>query len=284
MSVNFVLGCYFKYNVFVNLFTANMIIDTHAHLMFEQFNADFADVVKRAKGAGVSKIVNVGCDENSSRQAIEMAVKNADLYATIGMHPYEAADCSEKLMDEWGKLVRENQKIVAIGETGLDYVKSKAARAVQQNAFRMQLKLARTVDLPIIVHNREADEDALQILGEFSEVKAVFHCYASDLTFARKVWNAGHLTSFTGIITYKGNESLREVVAACPMNMFMVETDCPFLAPQAYRGKRNESAYVVETLKMIVEIKNISFEKARESAYANTLDFFYRMGSLGPIF
>lgn len=261
-----------------------MIVDTHAHLMFEQFNADFANVVKRAKEAGVSKIVNVGCDENSSRQAIEMAAKDADLYATIGMHPYEAVDCNEKLMDEWEKLVRENQKIVAIGETGLDYVKSKASKVVQQNAFRMQLKLARTVDLPVIVHNREADENALQILGEFSEVKAVFHCYASDLTFARKVWNAGHLTSFTGIITYKANDALREVAAACPMNMFMVETDCPFLAPQAYRGKRNEPAFVVETLKMIAEIKKISFEKACSSAYENTLNFFYRMGKLGPIF
>lgn len=261
-----------------------MIIDTHAHLMFELFNADFADVVKRAKGAGVAKIVNVGCDEDSSRQAIEMAAKDADLYATIGMHPYEAADCNENLMARWEKSVRENQKIVAIGEIGLDYVKSKVAKDVQQNAFCRQLMLARSVDLPVIVHNREADEDVLQILGEFSELKAVFHCYASDLVFARKVWNSGHFTSFTGIITYKGNDSLREVVAACPMNMFMVETDCPFLAPQAYRGKRNEPAYVVETLKMIAEVKKISFEKVRESAYANTLDFFYRMGKLGPIF
>ncbi|MBI4235029.1 TatD family hydrolase [Candidatus Peregrinibacteria bacterium] len=261
-----------------------MIIDTHAHLMFEQFNDDFDAVLTNAKEAGVSKIVNIGCDEKSSKQAVLTTEKDLDLFAAVGMHPYEAADCTEKLMKEWEQLIHENQKVIAVGETGLDYVKSKASKNVQQKAFRMQLQLARMVDLPVIVHNREADEDCLQILGEFSEVKAVFHCYASDLAFARKVWNAGHLTSFTGIITYKGNDALREVVAACPMNMFMVETDCPFLAPQKYRGQRNEPAYVVETLKIIAEVKGIDFEKVRESAYVNTLNFFYRIGNLGQIF
>ncbi len=268
-----------------------MIIDTHAHLMFEEFDVDREDVFRRAREASIGKIVNVGCGILSSKQSVEMvqidrASGNDFLYATVGLHPYDAADLSEELIEEWEKWIMEDSEsvggkcIVAIGETGLDYVKSKVLPEVQKKSFFRHLELAGKFSLPVIVHNRGANEDCLRILDEFnnggdkSGVKAVFHCFGSDLAFARRVWKAGYFTSFTGIITYPSAGDLREVVKEVPMDKFLVETDCPYLAPQAYRGKRNEPAYVVEVLKCIAEVKGIGFEEVEKAAEKNTFKFF----------
>ncbi|MEK7547979.1 MAG: TatD family hydrolase, partial [Patescibacteria group bacterium] len=164
--------------------------------------------------------------------------------------------------------------IVAIGEIGLDYFKAKISHDEQKEAFRKQLQLAVKVGLPVIVHNREADEECLEILLEFAGDDVVFHCFGSNLEFARKVWSAGFMTSFTGIITYPNAVGLREVVKEVPMDKFMVETDCPYLAPQAYRGKRNEPAYVTEVAKMIAEVKGISVEEVGKVAVENSKRFF----------
>lgn len=254
------------------------MIDTHAHLMFEQFSEDLEVVVERAWAVGVSKIINVGCGMESSRQAVEMAGRFSGVYATLGFHPYDADDLSEELMEEWRRIALSNEKVVAIGECGLDYVKAEASREVQVKCFRRQLELARELNLPVIVHNRDADEDCLKILKSVSEVRAVFHCFGSNLEFAERVWAAGYLTSFTGIITYPNAAELREVVAAMPLDRFMVETDCPYLAPQAYRGERNEPAYVVEVVKKIAELKGIGVEEVEDLSVRNTERFFSKLG------
>lgn len=261
-----------------------MIIDTHAHLMFEQFEGKVEEVIARAKAAGVEKIVNAGCGIESSRQSIEMADKYEGLYATVGCHPYDAADVTEELMAEWEKLINENKKIVAVGECGLDYVKAKVDPEIQKKAFRMQLQLAQRTGLPVIVHNRDADDDCLEILDEFSgndekpQIYAVFHCFGSNVEFARKVWYRRHLTSFTGIITYPNSEELLKVVDEVPMDSFMVETDCPYLAPQNYRGEQNEPAYVVDVVKKIAEMKGgASDDSVMRASTQNAQQFFLRM-------
>lgn len=254
------------------------MIDTHAHLMFPQFKDDFEGVIKRAASAGVSKIINVGCDEESSAQAVKMALQYDFLYATVGLHPYDAEKASREIFDKWERIIlgyaSALKRIVAIGETGLDYVKAEVDKEKQKRSFRMHLELAQKVELPVIVHNRGADEDCFELLQQFPKVCAVFHCYASNLEFARKVWEAGYFTSFTGIITYPSAADLREVVKNVPMDKFLVETDCPFLAPQEYRGKRNEPAYVAEVVKCIAEVKGLSIDEIDEISTKNAIGFF----------
>jgi TatD DNase family protein len=257
-----------------------MFIDTHAHLMDESFEGDLEQVKERAKEAGVSIVINVGCGCDFSQKAVEMVDVEKGFYATVALHPYDAEDFSEELMDEWEKVCRENVGVVAIGETGLDYVKSEVDREKQKESFRGHLQLARKVGLPVIVHNRGADSDCLEILREFdgsdgeARVEAVFHCFASDLSFAKKVWEAGYYTSFTGIITFKNAVELQEVVREAPMGLIMTETDCPYLAPGPYRGKRNEPAYVVEVVKKIVELKGLSEENVAAVVMDNAKRFF----------
>lgn len=267
------------------IYFSNMIIDTHAHLMFKDFNGDVDEVLRRAKGNGVEKIINVGCSVETSAQAIEFAEKYDEFYATLGLHPYDALDATEDLMEKWEVLARENEKIVAIGECGLDYFKSKVSRDDQKKAFRMQLKLAMKTGLPLIIHNRDADNDCFDILEDFEKnemggrrLNTVFHCYSSDVRFARKLWYKGYFTSFTGVVTYPNADKVREVVDEMPMDMFMVETDCPFLSPQKFRGERNEPAYVTEVVKKIAEIRDLNVDEVARISTENAKEFFLRMG------
>lgn len=280
-----------------------MLIDTHAHIMFPEFDEDREEVVQRARAAGLERIICVGCGAASSELAVKMAHEDESgfLYATVGLHPYDALDVTDELLKEWENWIvadREEgaRKIVAIGETGLDYFKAEVDHEKQKFSFRKHLELAVKVGLPVIVHNRAADDDCLNLLMEFSRdgemykklvqdcgcddgnmiepVRAVFHCYGSNLEFARKVWAAGFLTSFTGIITYPSAKELREVVKEAPLDQFMVETDCPYLAPQGRRGKRNEPAYVVETAEKIAEVKGIELSEIEKLVIINSKNFF----------
>lgn len=255
-----------------------MFIDSHAHLMFSQFDGELEAIITRAKSAGVLKIINVGCDLRSCDQAVVMLSEYDCLYATLGLHPYDAADLTEELLVSWEKLIDENHRIVAIGECGLDYFKAKVSRDVQKRAFRMQLEFAMRVGLPLVVHNRNADDDCLEILDELNvgagRIDVVFHCYGSDLDFAEKLWGRGYYTSFTGIATYPSAVNLHDVLRAVPLDKFMVETDCPYLAPQKYRGKRNEPAYVVEVAEKIAELKELSLSEIEERSTENALNLF----------
>lgn len=275
-----------------------MLIDTHSHIMFPEFDEDREEVIQRAMDAGLERIVCVGCGAGSSETAVKMAQedKSGFLYATVGLHPYDAMDVNDELLAKWEKwILADRRKIIAIGETGLDYFKSKVDPEKQKFSFKKHLELAVKIGLPVIVHNRSADEDCLKLLMEFSRdgeeykkiisdcgcdetemtpVKAVFHCYGSTLEFARRVWAAGFTTSFTGIITYPSAKDLREVVREVPLDKFMVETDCPYLAPQGHRGKRNEPSYVVETAEKIAEVKGMGLGEVEKQVMENTKKFF----------
>jgi TatD DNase family protein len=252
-----------------------MYIDTHAHLWFDHFKDDLSDVILKARAAGVESIINIGCNAESSMKSLELAREHDGFYAAIGLHPYDAEDFSEDLMKDWEGLYAENSdKIVAIGETGLDYFRSKVDPEVQKRSFRGQLQLAGKLNLPVVVHNRDADEDCLTILKEFPEVKAVFHCFGSDLSFAEKVWKNGYFTSFTAIVTYKKNDELREVIASAPIDQIMVETDCPYLPPEGKRGERNEPAFLLATIKQIAESRGMSIEGIADVLEKNSKEFF----------
>ncbi len=251
-----------------------MIIDTHAHLMFPEFKKDLENVLLNCKNVGISKVINVGVDILSSKESIKMARENNFLFSTLGLHPYEAENMSNELLENWEKEIQNFKKIVAIGECGLDYNKAKIDKEIQKKCFKKQLEFARKVNLPVIVHNRDADGDCLDVLQDFLDIKVVFHCFSSNLEFAKKIWDLGFMTSFTGVVTFPKADSLRKVVEAVPLDKFMVETDCPYLAPQKYRGDRNEPAFVVEVVEKIAEIKGVDREEIEKLAYENTLKFF----------
>jgi len=251
------------------------MIDTHAHLMFEQFETDLDQVIQRAKDVGLTNIINIACNKKTSLEAIELLKEDDFFYATLGVHPYDAVEINDVLLNEWEKLIEENNRIVAIGECGLDYFKAKVPKDLQKKVFRMQLEFAEKFDLPVVVHNREADDDCLEILSDY-KAKVVFHCYGSDLKYAEKLWNRGYMTSFTGIITFPKSDALREVVKNVPLDKFMVETDCPYLAPQKYRGQRNEPSFVVEIIKEIAEIKSLDLKLIEEQSVKNSLKFFIK--------
>jgi len=261
-----------------------MLIDTHAHLMFDQFKGEVPEVLQSASAAGVTKIINVGCSVEASKEAFKQVEKfnhryEIELFAALGLHPYDASDLSDNLLDEWARMIEvaggsEGGRIVAIGEIGLDYFKAPVPHDIQKDAFRGQLQFASQMKLPVIVHNREADEDCLEILSEFPDLKVVFHCYASSLEFAKRLWEKGYYTSFTGIITYPKSDELRQVVSACPEGQFMIETDCPYLAPQQVRGERNEPAHVSYVAKMVAKLKGLTFEDAGKISSENANMFF----------
>ncbi|MCK9186704.1 TatD family hydrolase [Candidatus Gracilibacteria bacterium] len=256
-----------------------MLIDTHAHLMLKEFEGDFDEVLLKAKEAGVEKIINIGCDVKTSQVAVEMAEKYENMYATLGVHPDDAVLATEDLMDEWKNLILKNKKIVAIGECGLDYFKNEIPAEMQKQAFALQIDLAKAAKIPLIVHCRDAYDDCLEILDEKFDwneknIGIVFHCYSGNLSFAEKLWERGIFTSFTAIVTYPNAKDVQEVAKEVPLDRFMVETDCPFLAPQLYRGKRNEPAYVLEVAKKIAELKNISLEEVIEISGKNAFGFF----------
>lgn len=250
-----------------------MFIDSHAHIYFERFDDDIDDVVSAAEKASVGHIVNVACNLESAKKVIKMASKFSQLSSTVGLHPYDSADCNDECMQALHGLALDDS-VVAIGETGLDYFKCEVAPEIQKESFRRHLELASDLSFPVIVHNREAEDDCLAIIDEFPKVRCVFHCFASDLAYAEELWKRGHFTSFTGIITYPNAGDLLEVVAQAPMDQIMVETDCPYLAPQSKRGERNEPAFVVEVAEKLAEVKAVSILEIEKQLENNTREFF----------
>jgi len=252
-----------------------MIIDTHCHIQMPPLDKDTEGVIKRANQTGVHKMIVVGCGLEFSRKAIEIAENHDGIFAAIGLHPEDAKNYNETMWAEYEEMAK-NPNVVAIGETGLDFFKEYSPREKQIEVYKNHIELAQKVDKGkvLIIHNRDADEESLKILQDYKVEKAVFHCFASSVDFARKVWKAGYMTSFTGIITYPKSEELRKVVEECPFDRMMVETDCPFLAPQKYRGQTNEPAYVVEVAAEIARIKNKNLKEIEEITTRNAELFF----------
>lgn len=229
------------------------LFDSHCHLQMEEFDIDRDEVVTRAKQAGLQKVVMPGIDLQSSLKALEIAKKYPDfLEVGVGNHPYEADKSTDKCMAEFEKLIKENELVTAVGETGLDYFRSPIDPATQLSSLTKHAKLAKIHNLYLIIHTRETDEctpDALKVLQEQKVAKAIFHCFSGSLAMAQQVWQAGYKTSFSCNVTYPKNEALRAVMAACPPELLLIETDSPYLSPQGMRGERNEPANVTKILK-----------------------------------
>ncbi|MCL5003867.1 MAG: TatD family hydrolase [Patescibacteria group bacterium] len=255
-----------------------MVIDTHTHLDMKEFDTDQEAVIKRALEAGVEKIITVGVDLESSREALNLAAEHSNIYAAVGIQPeeidqyFDGSKISTDIRSELEKLVK-NKKVVAIGEIGLDYkyirekVKSDKEELInlekekQKEIFRRQLGLAVTLALPAIIHSRDADDDTLTEILRYREtrrLRGVIHCFTGTYPFARKVLDAGFYVSLSGIVTFPNAKELREVVKQIPLDKILVETDSPLIAPRSHRGARNEPSFVVEVIKEISEIKNLT--------------------------
>ena len=246
------------------------LIDTHAHLDFPRFDKDRKKVIKRAIDGGIKRIVNIGSSMTSSRNSVELSRRYPEIYSVVGIHPHNAdsfnLNVSKKL-----KKISENKKVVAIGEIGLDFHYDNSPREKQKQAFRAQLRLAKSLDLPVVIHTRDADKETLEILKEedVSEIGGIMHCFASDKKMAEEILDLGFYIAFGGLITFNNLDDLREIVSKVPLDKLLVETDAPYLTPEPYRGKRNEPLYVKYVAERIAEIKNLDLEKVAEKTTAN---------------
>ena len=232
------------------------LFDTHAHLHFPEFGADLDAVLDRARAAGVRRMLTIGTDVPTSRAAVALAAREPDVWAAVGIHPHEAASADEPALAEIERLAAAD-RVVAIGETGLDFFRNLAPRETQEHAFRAQLALARRIGKPVVVHCRDAHEETLELLaaGGVRERGGIMHCFSGDLGIARRCLDLGLLISLAGPVTYPKPGALPEVARAVPLDRLVVETDCPFLPPQPYRGKRNEPAYVAITAARVAELR-----------------------------
>ena len=237
-----------------------MFVDTHAHLDFDTYDEDREKVIQRAIENQVLAIITIGTDLETSKQAILLAEKYASIFAAVGIHPSDCANLKDKDF-EFIKELAGHEKVVAIGEIGLDYYHMHAEKDIQQNAFKQQIKIARELNLPMIIHNRDSHEDMLKILNEegVKDIGGVMHSFSGDLEFLNKIIAMNMYVSFTGNITFKKSTS-DELVKKVPIENLLLETDCPFLTPVPLRGKRNEPAFIVHSAKKIAELKEIEPE------------------------
>jgi TatD DNase family protein len=254
--------------------TAPDLFDTHAHLHFPEFAADLDAVLERARAAGVRRILTIGTDVSTSRAAAALAVREPDVWAAVGIHPHEAADADDAALAEIERLAG-SPRVVAIGETGLDFFRNLAPREAQERALRDQLALARRTRKPVLIHCREAHEETLGLLGaaDVREHGGIMHCFSGDVAIARRCLDLGLLVSLAGPVTYPKPGALPEVARFVPADRLVVETDCPFLPPQPYRGKRNEPAYLAITATRVAELRGEPLAElaARMSENARTL-------------
>jgi len=250
-----------------------MLIDTHAHLNFSAFTHDYEAVVERAAAGGLVAIINVGSDLETSRRAVELAEKFPMCFAAIGLHPIHVK--TEKFDEaEYWRLAK-HQKVVAIGETGLDYYHDKNTADIQKELFQKHISIASRVGKPLILHSREANDDIVSFLiAQNLELRGVFHCFPGDMQMARLVLDLGFYLSFTGLITFSKNYANLDVVRDAPLEKIMIETDCPYLTPEPHRGKRNEPAFVVEVAEKIAEIKKIDIKEVQTQTTQNAIDLF----------
>ncbi|MFZ1517555.1 MAG: TatD family hydrolase [Ignavibacteriaceae bacterium] len=252
-----------------------MFIDTHAHLFSENFKEDVADVIQRAKDNSVDFLVVPATDIKTAKEAIELAEKYGQIYATVGIHPHDTKDWNENLVTEIEALAK-HPKVVAIGEIGLDYYYDFSPQDQQIKAFKSQLDLALKLELPVVIHNRDSDEDMMDIIQSYcgTGLKAQFHCYNGSLDDALEFMKMNHFISFTGNITFKKSDGLRDILKHIDLNHLMLETDSPFMTPVPYRGKRNEPSYVKYVAQQIAEIHKLSLEDVGRITSLNAFRFF----------
>ncbi|MGH7495413.1 MAG: TatD family hydrolase [bacterium] len=252
----------------------SLLIDTHAHLQLEHFEDDRDEVVRRAAEAGVASIICVSTDLPSSRQAIALAEKHANVFAAVGIHPNDCGTAGDKDFLEVAELSR-HAKVVAIGEVGLDYYWKNVDPKTQGRTFVKQLELAQQLDKPVIIHNREASEDILKTLQEagLTQLRGVFHCFSENTDYAERVLALGCHISFTGNLTYK-KSILPAVAERIPLERLLLETDCPFMSPVPFRGKRNEPAFTIAIAEKLASIKNVDVAEVCRLTSANAAQLF----------
>jgi TatD DNase family protein len=260
--------------------------DTHAHLDYPEFASELPGVLERAKAAGVERIICIGTDLTSSRRAVELAREHKDLYAVVGWHPGNVMAAPHDFRSDLRELAKA-PKVVALGETGLDYYRLPSQKPGgtpeqddeykqrQKQLFEQHLEVAAECGLNCVIHQRSALADTLSLLEPLAaRVRGVFHCFADDIAAMERILQLGSLISFTGILTFKNGQNIRNTLAATPMDRFMLETDAPYLAPVPYRGKRCEPAHVKETAAVAAQVKNCSLEELSTSTCATARTFF----------
>ena len=245
------------------------IYETHAHLDFDDYNKDRAEVINACFKAGIEKIINIGTDAKTTQNSINLSEKYSAIKATGGYHPSTVQHYDENLLRSFLK----HKNIVAVGEIGLDYYRLYNPIDMQKKVFEAQLKIAVEFGLPIVIHDREAHEDCMNILEKYNPPKVVFHCFSGDVNFAEKVLNNGWYISITGVVTYKNN-NLDAVIRIVPKDKLMIETDCPYLTPVPNRGKRNSPEYLIYVIQKIAEILNVPPKLVAEQTFKNAEEFF----------
>ena len=250
-------------------------IDTHVHLNADQYDEDLQQVIDRALEAKVEKMVVIGFDEKTIKRAMKLADDYSFIYVVIGWHPVDAVDCTDEYL-AWIEELATHPKVVGIGETGLDYYWDKSPKDVQQYWFRKQIQLAKKLNLPIIIHNREATGDVVRILREenAAEVGGIMHCFGGSVETARECIDMNFMISLGGPVTFKNARQPKEVAKEIPLEHLLIETDAPYLAPHPYRGKRNEPAFVTLVAQEIALQKELSVEEVAAATTANAKKFF----------
>jgi TatD DNase family protein len=259
---------------------AGVLLDSHTHIDMPEFDADREGVLQRARDAGVVAVIDIGIDIASSEAAIALAGKHSDVFASVGIHPHDASKVTETDIARLEELAKHH-KVVAIGETGLDFHRNRSSKESQVEAFKCHLDLASQAGLPVVIHSRNANDEVFEILSEWVSGRkgarqpvGVLHCFSGDAALGKKYIDLGFLLSFAGPVTYP-KSSAAIVAKDIPLDKMLIETDCPFLTPQAYRGKRNEPAYLSYVAAKIAEVKGVPAESVAETASANAIRLFH---------
>ena len=238
-----------------------MLFDTHAHMDDASFDEDRESLLAALPQQGIGLLMNPGCSLASSRNASRLSQQYDYIYAAVGSHPDAADEVNDGVLEEYKTLCKQNPKIKAIGEIGLDYHYEDIPREIQQQAFRSQMALARELGLPVIVHEREAHEDGMKIVEEFPDVTGVFHCYSGSAEMARQLVDKGWYIGFTGVLTFKNARKAVEVAQSIPLERIVLETDCPYMSPEPFRGKRNDPGKLYRMAEKLAEIRGLSVEE-----------------------
>ncbi len=251
------------------------MIDSHCHLADKKFDKDLPEVIARAKTAGVSQMITIADSLPESARCIEVANLYAEIFCTVGVHPHNAKTWSKSDAQTIKTLVASSKNVKGIGEIGLDYHYNLSPKADQMKAFEEQLVIAQELNLPVVIHCREAIADLKATLKKFPSITFVLHCCTENWSDVSALVDQGHLLSFTGIATYPDAEDIRETIKHCPLDQMMIETDAPYLTPIPHRGKRNEPAFVVHVVEIIAKIKNVSVAEVDRATTENAVQFFH---------
>ena len=238
-----------------------MLFDTHAHMDDHAFDTDREDLLATLPAQGIGLVMNPGCSLESSRNVSALTRQYDYIYGAVGSHPDVADEVNEAVLEEYRQLCKSNPKIKAIGEIGLDYHYEDIPRDIQLKAFRAQMELARELNLPVIVHERDAHEDGMKVVTEFPEITGVFHCYSGSAEMAKWLVNRGWYIGFTGVLTFKNARKALEVAAAIPLDRLVLETDCPYMAPEPFRGKRNDPGKLYRMAEKLAELRGLTVEE-----------------------